>query len=108
MTSGENHPNDITRQIITNYFLSRVPRTLGNQVIDCPNGYIIQEIRPQTLQKDEVSPHPFAKLSYDKDTGMWTVYWRRASTKWNALGHFPDLAPSLEFIKSNPNGCFFG
>ena len=100
--------NEVLRRRIETYFPSPDPEKLLNSVIACRGGYILQEVRPHWEKPEVVTKRPYAKLIFSGVTGMWKVYWHRANGDWNLLAEFKDLDHALDYIKTNPNGCFFG
>jgi hypothetical protein len=109
MTEKNPHPNEVTRRRIETFFPSPVPDKLLNAAIECKGGYILQEVRPHWKEPGEVTKSPYAKIVFTASTETWNIYWRRANGDWNLLAEMKaPLEQALEFIKSNPNGCFFG
>ncbi len=109
MTPKNPHPNEVTRRRIETFFPSRDPEKLVNAALECKGGYILQEIRPYFKDPSIKTESPYAKLIYTVSTDTWKIYWRRANGDWNQLAEMKaPLEQALEFIKSNPNGCFFG
>jgi hypothetical protein len=52
-----------------------------------------------------------AKLKSNRETGVWKLYWQRASLKWQAyepLAESRDLAVLVAEVDRDPHGCFFG
>lgn len=108
MAEKNPHPNEVTRRRIETFFPSHVPDKLLNSAVEFRGGYILQEVRPHWRKPGEVTKSPYAKLIFNMPTGMWKIYWHRANGDWNLLAEFKDFNHALDFIKSNPNGCFFG
>ena len=69
------------------------------------------EIRPDWTDKTIIRHHPYAKIRYVKAHGVWRLFWRRASGKWETYKPFPessDLGDLLEVIDEVSYGCFKG
>lgn len=52
-----------------------------------------------------------AKLKFIRKTGEWTLFWRRASLRWQAyepLAGSRDLAVLVGEVDRDPHRCFFG
>ncbi len=108
MATKKSYPNDFTKRKIEAYFLTPIPDKVRNEVLECPGGYILQEVRPHWREQSRVTRHPFAKMIYVDKTDEWKVCWQRANGDWNLLHTLKTLDEVLVFINSNPNGCFFG
>lgn len=72
----------------------------------------IFEVRPLWRGKaGEFTRRAFARFRYVKVSGIWQIYWMRASGKWCAYeAHCVArrLEDVLEIIEADPYGCFFG
>ncbi len=100
--------NEVIRRQIETYFTSPIPDKLLVSAVECRGGYVLHEVRPHWEKPGVETKIPFAKLIFSTTTGMWKVYWRRANGDWNLLADFKAMDHALDYIKSNPNGCFFG
>lgn len=100
--------NEVSRRRIETYFTSREPDKLLVAAEECRSGYILKEVRPHWRKPGEETKRPFAKLVFTAPTEMWKVYWHRANGDWNLIAEFKALDHALDYMKSNPNGCFFG
>lgn len=72
---------------------------------------ILYCIRPFWQNPDEFIQYEFAKIRYTKTTDSWSLYWMRASGKWELYD--PQLVESslqelLAIVKEDEYGCFFG
>lgn len=108
MVEKNPHPNEVTRRRIETFFPSPVPDKVLNSALECRGGYILHEVRPHWKNPGVVTKRPFAKIIFNVASGMWKIYWQRANGDWNLLAEFKALEHGLDYIKSNPNGCFFG
>ena len=71
----------------------------------------ILEIRPQWDDRSIVHQHPIAKATYVRTQNHWTVFWMRASLKWQSYEPVPTVASIGEFLQvvdADAHGCFFG
>ena len=69
----------------------------------------IFEIRPKWDNKDIIKNYPFAK--YTKSKLEWTIYWMRASGKWERYEpkmHVNSIDEFFTIITDDDYGCFFG
>jgi hypothetical protein len=69
------------------------------------------EVRPRSNKRDEMMYFPFATAKLIKSRGIWRLFWKRASGKWESYEPVPevkDLAGLFEVIKKDQYGCFFG
>lgn len=72
---------------------------------------IIQEIRPYWRDESQKIYHDVAKLTYVKTKSAWSLFWKRASGKWQTYEpaktktKLVDLVNEIEVDKHN---CFFG
>ena len=72
---------------------------------------IIFEIRPNWMNKKEKIQSPFAKSRFIKSRGIWKIYWRRASGKWELYAPNPEvknISKVLQIIDEDAYGCFKG
>lgn len=72
---------------------------------------ILYEIRPVWNNPKEIQHLEFAKIRFYKSRQEWTLYWKRASEKWELYEPFSDakyLEKVLEIIKEDKHGCFYG
>jgi hypothetical protein len=72
---------------------------------------LVSERRPRWQSPGEWTESGVAKLKYTRKTGLWQLYWQRASLKWVKYDPFPpnrDLAVLVEEADRDPHGCFFG
>jgi hypothetical protein len=93
----------------------RVPEKARDQL---KNGYRIEgqnififESRPRWDQPSEWMNLDFAKLTYVKSRGIWKLYWKRASGKWNLYephAESRELSELIKTIDEDQYGCFFG
>lgn len=71
----------------------------------------LKEIRPVYLKKGEFGHYPFAKISYEKSSDSWKIYWMRGNLQWTRYkptSKINDLEDALNEIMNDPMGCFFG
>ena len=72
---------------------------------------IIFEIRPNWRDENDSIQSPVAKSRFVKSKGIWKIYWRRASGKWELYDPHPeekDLTQVLNIIKEDTFHCFWG
>ncbi len=102
--------------LVGDWCLSRVPPEIKSKL---DHDYEIEgqavtllEVRPLWRGKPgEFTRRPFAKFRYVKSSGLWQIYWMRASGKWQAYEPDPvarDLEEVLKIIEADQYGCFFG
>ena len=108
---------DINESTIKNYVESLRPE---NQEIRkqldfgyCYDGKvaIIYEIRPVWNNPEQIQNIEFAKIRFYKSRKEWTLYWMRASGKWQLYEPFPKsthLDKIMNVLKEDKHGCFFG
>ncbi|HUH36038.1 MAG TPA: DUF3024 domain-containing protein [Moheibacter sp.] len=75
------------------------------------NTAILYSIRPFWRNPNELIQSEFAKIRYTKTTNSWTLYWMRASGKWELYEPFPtanSIDVLLKIIKEDAHFCFFG
>jgi hypothetical protein len=71
----------------------------------------IYEIRPLWNNPTETQNSPFAKIRFYKSKQLWSLYWMRASGKWELYEPFPEstyLNKIIEVIREDKHCCFFG
>ena len=52
-----------------------------------------------------------ARLRYDAQSALWSLYWRDSRERWLAYDGTPparDVGPLLAEIGDDPHGCFWG
>jgi hypothetical protein len=72
---------------------------------------ILSEERPDWRDSNEQISRPFAKLRFVRTTGLWSLYWMRADSKWHRYepaAATPDLAALLDVIDGDQYCAFFG
>ncbi len=77
------------------------------------DGRVIEffEIRPDWEDKTIIRHHPYVQIRFVKSSGVWKLYWLRASGKWELYKPFPesdDLEKILECIDEDKYHCFKG
>lgn len=103
------HPNDIDVKRLEKAFESPVPDKIRNVVEKTRGGYILMETRPPWDDSDGPwTHHLVARIVYVKSTGIWKLYWMRASGKWNLYGECESLKEVIETLNADVNGCFWG
>ena len=102
--------------IVGDWCIQRVPPEIKNKLdhdyeVD-GQSVTLFEVRPLWRgQPGEVIRSPYAKFRYVKTSGLWQIYWRRASGKWQAYEPDPvarDIEDVLKIIEADRYGCFFG
>ena len=71
----------------------------------------ILEIRPQWDNRSIIHEYPIAKATYVRTQDWWSVFWRRASLKWQGYEPMMTVATITEFLQvvdRDEYGCFFG
>jgi len=69
------------------------------------------EIRPMWNNQKEIQNLPFAKIKFYNSKQLWSLYWMRASGKWELYDPFPNsthLEKLINILKEDKHGCFFG
>jgi len=108
---------DINESIIKNFVESLRPKSIEfREKIDIGYSYdgknaILFEIRPQWNDPKEKQQNEFAKIRYYKSRKEWSLYWMRASGKWEIYQPFSKstyLDKIIEIIKEDKYACFFG
>jgi hypothetical protein len=72
---------------------------------------VLFEIRPFWDDNTQYHNYDFAKTTYSKKSGVWKIYWLRASLKWNLYAPCPTvktLSEFLEVVDADQYGCFKG
>jgi len=108
---------DINESAIKKYVDSMRPESLEMRA-DLDMGYsydgkqfILFEIRPIIDRPKEKMYLEFAKIRFYKSRKEWTLYWKRASGKWELYDSFPKsshISSIIEIIKKDNHGCFYG
>jgi hypothetical protein len=103
------HSNDINAKRIEKFFKSPIPDKVRKVIEKIRGGYVLVETRPP-WDGSEVpwTRHPVAKIVHVKSTGVWKLYWMRASGKWNLYEELGSINEVIETIKADENGCFWG
>ena len=72
---------------------------------------VLLEKRPYWRNPKEFTEREFAKATFQNKTQDWSVYWMRASGKWELYPPH-ETAKSLkewfQVVSEDDNGCFFG
>ena len=72
---------------------------------------LLFEIRPIWNNPEKLHNMEFAKIRYVKSSGVWYLYWMRASGKWELYEPSPSfdyLQAALSVIEKDQFGAFFG
>ena len=72
---------------------------------------LLAEVRPRWDKPKEWLAVDFAKLRYFKSRGIWKLYWKRASGKWELYepkSEARNLNKLFDAIREDKFGCFFG
>lgn len=75
------------------------------------NTAILFNLRPFWSDPSRIIQSEFAKIRYTKSTDTWSLYWMRASGKWESYEPHPtakNLQELLTIIKADEYNCFFG
>lgn len=75
------------------------------------NALQIFEIRPRWDNRNKTIQTPIAKAKFVKSRGIWIVYWKRASGKWERYQPNPEvneLSLFFEVLVTDEYGCFWG
>lgn len=108
---------DINESTIKNYVESIRPEDLEmRKQVDIGysyknNVFILFQIRPEWDNPEKKQHLEFAKIRYFKSKQTWSLYWMRASGKWQLyepLLESTHLDIIIKTIKANTHGCFFG
>ena len=96
--------------------LARVPPDLKSKIdhdyeVD-GQAITLFEVRPIWRgPPGEFTRAPFARFRYVKSSGIWKIYWRRQTGKWELYVSAPtakNLTAALAIIEADHHGCFFG
>ena len=113
----ENSTIDINESSIKKFVESLRPEDLEiRKKLDFGYSYdgkvaILYEIRPFWNNPEEIHNTEFAKIRFYKSRKEWSLYWMRASGKWELYQPFPKsthLEKIIKVIKEDKHGCFFG
>ena len=108
---------DINESTIKKYVESLRPENLEIRAqVDIGYSYdgkvvILFEIRPEWNDPKKMQQIEFAKIRHYKSRKEWSLYWMRASGKWELYEPFPEsthLGKIIEIIKEDKHGCFYG
>ncbi|MBC2593781.1 DUF3024 domain-containing protein [Ruficoccus amylovorans] len=72
---------------------------------------VLIEKRPYWRDPKEFTESEFAKVTFVKSTGTWSVYWKRASGKWERYEPcktVPTLEAWIRLLCEDAHGCFQG
>ena len=72
---------------------------------------LVEGRAPWNPDDPEWSRLHIAQLRYDEKAGTWSLFWRRASGRWEAYdGVRPasDVGPIIAEIDADPDGVFWG
>ena len=72
---------------------------------------IVQEIRPYWRDASQTIYHDIAKLTYIRTRAEWSLYWKRASGKWEKYAPAAAKTKIGELvyeIEADKHCCFFG
>lgn len=102
-------------KIVGAFCEKRVPERLRDQIkigyrIEKSNIFIF-ESRPRWNEPSEWLDMDFVKITYAKSRGIWKLYWKRASGKWNQYEPLRDsknIDDLIAIIDEDRYGCFFG
>ena len=102
-------------KIVRTFCDNRVPQRIRDKL---KNGYRVEgqnvflfESRPRWDDPKEWLDLDFAKITYVKSRGIWKLYWKRASGKWNLYEPHSEsrgLDDLIATIDEDRYGCFFG
>ncbi|MGB0868903.1 MAG: DUF3024 domain-containing protein [Flavobacteriales bacterium] len=108
---------DINESTIKKFVESLRPEKLEiREQIDMGYSYdgkiaILFEIRPHWRDETKKLQSVFAKIRYTKSKKEWSLYWMRASGKWELYEPFSKsdtLDKIIDVVKNDNYGCFFG
>jgi len=102
-------------KIVGTFCEKRVPERFRDQLkfgyrIENRNIFIF-ESRPRWNEPSEWLDMDFVKITYAKSRGIWKLYWKRASGKWNQYEPHRDsknIDGLIAIIDEDRYGCFFG
>ena len=69
------------------------------------------ELRPQFRNPENILRLPYAKIRRIKSKGIWKLYWKRGSGKWELYNPHPEdrsLEQIIDVIRKDVHGCFLG
>ena len=93
------------------YILSKLDRfgheKLPLQIIKEKQSYIVGHKRKRYFDESEYLDKT-CKITYVKKSDLWKLYWMRADLKWHLYEEYKSFDDSLEEVKKDPNGCFWG
>lgn len=72
---------------------------------------ILYEVRPVYFDPTKFTKMEIAKATYTKNTGMWKIYWMRASGRWEVYPHVREVSKLSTFfivVKKDEYHAFFG
>lgn len=72
---------------------------------------VIIEVRPNFFNPSQQTLMPVAKAKYNKSKEMWSIYWMRATEKWEKYPEepfVPNLKQFFRVVKEDKLCCFFG
>ncbi len=101
---------------IGQWCLARVPPELKSKIdhdyeVD-DQAITLFEVRPIWRgPPGEFTRAPFARFRCVKSSGIWKIYWRRQTGKWELYVPAPtakNLTAALAIIEADHHGCFFG
>jgi hypothetical protein len=102
--------------VVGKWCVARVPPELKSQIdhdyeID-GQAVTLFEVRPMWRgAPGELTRNPFVRFRQAKTTGIWKIYWRRQTGKWELYAPTPaakNLTVALAIIEADHHGCFFG
>ena len=102
--------------IVGDWCIRRVPpeikKTLDHDYEIDGQAVTLLEVRPlKRGLPGEFTRSPFAKFRFVKTSGIWQIYWRRASGKWQTYEPYPvafSIDEALRIIEADQYACFFG
>ena len=72
---------------------------------------LIEEVRPAWRDPGRFTRTGVAKLRFVRTSGLWQLFWQRASLKWQSyepLANSSELSALVREVDVDPYGCFFG
>lgn len=102
--------------VVGKWCVARVPPELKSQIdhdyeID-GQAVTLFEVRPMWRgAPGEITRSPFVRLRQAKTTGIWKIYWRRQTGKWELYvpaSTAKNLTVALAIVEADQYGCFFG
>lgn len=95
-----------------------VPRTKPHVMSGSQVGYRVKghEVvlftrRPMLMEPDEEIEFELAKFKFTRTTGLWHLYWQRASGRWQGYEPFAvseNFSELSQEVLRDPYGCFWG